>query len=133
MTNPPSAILGIGTDIIEIERIRDNLTQESERFLNRLFTPAEQAYCAQHKDSAPHVAGRFCAKEAIVKALGVGVGAVASWLDIEILNDAAGKPIVHLSPKLQKNYPASHVLVSISHCRLYATATAILQSRHSNL
>jgi holo-[acyl-carrier protein] synthase len=119
------SVLGIGNDIIEIERIRKALEAHGNHFLARLFTSQEQTYCLKHQDPVPHFAGRFAAKEAIVKAFGSGFGESASWLDIEILNDDLGKPEVSFSGTLLKNFNKPKVLVSISHCELYATAVAI--------
>lgn len=118
-------ILGIGNDIIEIERIRKSIDTHGYRLLARLFTIKEQDYCLKHKDPVPHFAGRFSAKEAVVKALGTGFGEHASWLDIEIENDPLGKPLVNLSPALQKKSKDTQILISLSHCQLYVTAFAI--------
>jgi holo-[acyl-carrier protein] synthase len=118
-------ILGIGNDILEIERIRDSIAAHGEKFLSKLFTPKEQDYCNNHSDPIPHFAGRFSAKEAIVKALGTGIGGHASWLDFEILNDSKGRPSVFFSEKMREKLQKSQILISISHCKLYATAFAI--------
>ena len=117
--------LGIGTDIIEIDRIRSAFLEHEERFLKRLFTERERSYCLTHRDPVPHLAARFCAKEAVVKALGTGIGKEVSWKEIEILNDPLGKPEVHLGPVLQDKIGPTLVLVSMSHCKLYAVATAL--------
>jgi len=118
-------ILGIGNDIIEIERIRKSIDTHGYRLIARLFSTKEQDYCLKYKDPVPHFAGRFSAKEAVVKALGTGFGEHASWLDIEICNDPLGKPFVKLSPTLQKKTKDSQILISISHCELYVTAFAV--------
>lgn len=118
-------ILGIGNDIIEIERIRANIEEYGSRFLNRIFTPQEQDYCLKHKDPAPHFAGRFAAKEAAVKALGTGFREGLHWLDVEIIPDSKGKPILQTSSLLNILFNNPHLLISISHCRTYATAVAI--------
>lgn len=120
-----STILGIGNDIVEIDRIRSSLEIHGLRFIAKLFTKEEQDYCLKYKDAAPHFAGRFAAKEAVVKALGTGFGSRASWLDVVILNDALGKPLVHVSGSLSVSMQNTSVLVSISHCKLYATAFAL--------
>jgi holo-[acyl-carrier protein] synthase len=126
MTNTEkSQILGIGNDIIEIERIRKSIDTYGLRLISRLFTTKEQDYCLKYKDPVPHFAGRFSAKEAVVKALGTGFGEHASWLDIEILNESSGKPFVHFSNTLEKKLKGTLVLISISHCQLYVTAFAI--------
>ncbi len=118
-------ILGIGNDIIEIDRIRGVWQRHPERFMARLLTPSEQVYCLQHSDPTIRMAGRFCAKEAIIKALGLGFGKHAAWLDIELLNNDAGKPYSRFSPRLQSKLVQTTVHVSISHCHQYAAAIAI--------
>jgi holo-[acyl-carrier protein] synthase len=125
MNDEKSQILGIGNDIIEIERIRKSIDTYGLRLISRLFTTKEQDYCLKHKDPVPHFAGRFSAKEAVVKALGTGFGEHASWLDIEILNETSGKPCVHFSNALEKRLKGTSLLISISHCQLYVTAFAI--------
>jgi holo-[acyl-carrier protein] synthase len=124
-----NSILGIGNDIIEIERIRKSIDTHGLRLLTKLFTTKEQDYCLKYKDPVPHFAGRFSAKEAVVKALGTGFGEHASWLDIEILNDPSGKPLVHFSSTMENRCKGSSMLVSISHCHLYVTAFAIWISK----
>ena len=119
-------VKGVGTDIIEIERIREAIARHGERFLDRLFTPQEQAYCLRYKDSTPRFAGRFAAKEAVLKAFGTGLSQEMNWKEIEILNDKQGKPEVHLSTRLQGVLAIDHIFLSISHCDTYATATAII-------
>lgn len=118
-------IKGIGNDIIEIERIRRSINRNGESFIKRLFTEKEQEYCAQFKDSSQNFAGRFAAKEAIAKALGIGFGRDLSFQDIEILGNDKGKPIVHFSEKATKYFQKPNILLSISHSDHYATAVAI--------
>jgi holo-[acyl-carrier protein] synthase len=120
-----SYIIGLGNDIIEIERIRQSYERHGYRFLTKLFTEKEQDYCLKHKDPIPHMAGRFAAKEAVVKALGTGFGEHASWLDIEIVNNNLGKPEVQFSLFLQEKLKKTKMLVSISHCVTHVTAVAI--------
>jgi holo-[acyl-carrier protein] synthase len=119
-------VKGVGTDIIEIERIRVAIVRHGDRFLDRLFTEIEKKYCLRYKDAAPHFAGRFSAKEAVLKAFGTGLNKEMSWKEIEILNDKQGKPEVQLSVRLQGLLSIDHVFLSISHCDTYATATAIV-------
>ncbi len=118
-------ILGIGNDIVEIARIKGILQRHPEKFLYRVFTPYEQEYCLKRRDPALPLAGRFAAKEAVAKALGTGFSRGITWLDIEVNQDACGKPVAILSPLVNKlfNYPSLHL--SISHCHRYATAVAI--------
>jgi holo-[acyl-carrier protein] synthase len=116
---------GIGIDLIEIDRVKKSLDRHGNHFLNRLFSIKEQDYCLKFKDPSPHLAGRFAAKEAIVKALGVGFGAKIRWSDIEILNDTEGKPIVSFSSHIIDQFGHPKVMISISHSENYATAVAI--------
>ena len=121
-------IQGLGSDILEIDRIRASIERHGLHFLNRLFSHREQDYCYKFQDPSPHFAGRFCAKEAIAKALGTGFGAELAWHDIEILNDEQGKPVVHLSKQVRAKYHDPRILVTISHCTSYAYATALWES-----
>jgi holo-[acyl-carrier protein] synthase len=125
MREDSPCILGIGNDIIEIERIRKSIDEFGQKFISKLFTAKEQEYCLTYKDPVPRFAGRFCAKEAIVKALGSGFGELASWQDIEIENDHKGKPSVIFSETVNDHFKNPRVLLSISHCELYAIAIAI--------
>ncbi len=122
-------ILGVGTDIIKVERIKKILVKYHDRFLNRVFTQDEQAYCLKRKDPALHLAGRFAAKEAIVKALGTGFSEGLSWLDFEIVKDDTGKPTVVYSSFVAEKFDHPVLLLSISHCHEYATAVAIWKEK----
>src|SRR4051812_11932261 len=102
--NEEKTILGLGHDIIEIERVKKAYIRHGARLLSRLFSVQEQAYCLQYKDPIPRIAARFSAKESVAKALGTGFGAEVSWLDIEISNDPLGKPLVSFSEKLNKRF-----------------------------
>lgn len=119
------AVLGIGNDIIEVDRLQKSFDRQGQAFFDKLFTTREQQYCRQFQESMPHFAGRFAAKEAIAKALGTGFGARVEWHDIEVINDVLGKPVVFLSESLQKQFDQPQLLVSISHSTAYATAVAI--------
>lgn len=118
-------ILGLGSDIIEIRRIEESLERHGKRFLDRVFTISEQDYCLRYRDSFRHFAGRFAAKESIVKALGTGISSSVSWLDMEILNDAQGKPTVEFSLKVKEEFHDPRIQISISHCKEYAMAVAL--------
>ena len=123
-------ILGTGIDIIEVARIRASLEKFGERFGQRVLLPDEIAYCLSHKDSAPFVAARFAAKEAISKAFGTGIGAQLGWQDIEICKKESGEPFVVLhgnGKKLFEARGAKQLLVSLSHTDNYAAATAVLE------
>jgi holo-[acyl-carrier protein] synthase len=125
-------ILGHGIDIVETQRMRDLLDRHGEHFLARVFTPAEQAYCAKNpKRYVEHLAGRFAAKEAVLKALGTGWSNGIGWTDIEILPNPAGQPMLKLTGMCAEIADRLHVSawhVSISHIATHATASAIAVS-----
>ncbi|MCE5315792.1 MAG: holo-ACP synthase [Parachlamydia sp.] len=116
----------LGTDLIEVKRVEAIIARYGKRFLDRLFTPDEQTYCLKHRDSSRHFAGRFAAKEAIVKALGTGISQEIGWLDIEIINDGRGKPRVQLSVQANAHFSQPKIELTISHCRDYAMAVALI-------
>lgn len=116
---------GLGNDIIETERILEAIEIYGDKFLTKIFTEKEKAYCQTFIDSHAKFAGRFAGKEAIAKALGVGFGRYLRWQDIEILNDKSGKPIVYLSQKVSNHFKNPHILLSISHCKKFACAVAV--------
>lgn len=117
--------LRTGIDLIAVQRIRDVIKRQGSLFLDRLFTPTEQQYCdALKEDPATRYAGHFALKEAVVKALGAGIGPV-NWLDIEVRHHENGEPYVILSDSVNQRYGTPQFSVSLSHCREYATAIAI--------
>ncbi len=116
---------GLGSDIIEIKRIRASIDRHGSHFLQRIFSQKEQDYCLQFQDSTPHFAGKFAAKEAVAKALGTGIGADLSWLDFEILNEAQGKPTVVFNTAARQKFSNPQILLTISHCVDYAMAVAV--------
>ena len=120
-------VVGIGIDIIECERIADMMKKHDEIFINRVFTPYEIEYCGGRKAAAQHFAGRWAAKEAILKSMGTGWAKGIRWLDIEIQTLPGGKPIVNISgvaKDICDSRGISDILISISHCHSYATAFA---------
>jgi holo-[acyl-carrier protein] synthase len=121
------AVEGVGTDIIEVDRIRKAIQRQGKAFLDRVFTAHEQAYCEGFQEPERHYAGRFAAKEALAKALGCGIGASLSWLDVEVLAEDSGKPILSFSEKAEKSFPKRRSHLSISHCKSYATAVVLLE------
>ena len=119
-------MLTTGVDIIEIPRIKQTLDRYGQRFLNRIFTPDEIAFC---HGRAPNLAGRFAAKEATMKALGTGVRGV-SWKDIEVVRADSGAPSVKLHGRAEKRaerLQVSEISLSISHSREYAVAFVVAQ------
>ena len=124
-------IFGIGTDIVEVDRIREFSNKFGEKFLNRILLPTEQKYCLNYIDPAPYIAGRFAAKEAIAKAFGFGIGEKIGWHDMEIVREESGKPNVQLHGKAQllmDKIGTKKVQITLSHTNKHATATAIIEA-----
>jgi holo-[acyl-carrier protein] synthase len=124
-------IVGIGMDMAETSRIQEAVERHGERFLQRVFTSQEIAYCQQHRNRYERFAARFAAKEAAMKALGTGWRGGISWQDIEISNLPSGKPCLRLSGKALEFYRSlggSRILVSLTHTGPYALAQVIIES-----
>ncbi len=125
-------VFGIGTDIVECLRIAQMIERHGELFINRVYTAHEIEYCRERKQATQHFAGRWAAKEAILKALGTGWRRGISWLDMEVRNNPGGKPTVALrggAREVVEQSGIGEVLISISHCRSHATALAVALSR----
>lgn len=125
-------ILGIGTDIVECVRVRRMIEQHGELFLNRVYTEREIQYCQSRKRATEHFAGRWAAKEAILKAIGTGWSKGICWTDLEVRNRTDGAPEVRVRAGARDAAMArgiGDILISISHCRNYATAYALALSR----
>lgn len=121
-------ILGIGTDIVECPRIGKMIEQHGELFLRRVYTDREISYCQSRKHAIEHFAGRWAAKEAILKALGTKWSRGIAWTDMEIRNNVAGQPRVLVCGGAKEAAVLrgiGDIFVSISHCRTYATAYAL--------
>lgn len=124
--------IGLGTDITECLRIARMIERHGELFIDRVYTPEEIRYCQGRKQATQHYAGRWAAKEAILKALGAGWRQGISWRDIEIRNEAGGRPVVAVRGGVRdivEQLGVAEIHVSISHCRSHATATAIALGR----
>jgi len=124
-------ILGIGIDIIEVERIKTSFERFGDRFLNRILHANEISYCLSHRFPAPFLAARFAGKEAISKAFGTGIGAELGWKDMEIARKESGEPFVILhsaGQKLLEARAARGIFISLSHTQVHATAVAVLES-----
>ncbi|MFL2867006.1 MAG: holo-ACP synthase [Pirellulaceae bacterium] len=121
-------VLGLGTDIIECLRIAKMIEKHGELFLNRVYTRSEIAYCSSRKGANQSYAGRWAVKEAVLKAMGTGWSRGIRWKDIEVVTDLTGKPSVAIhgvAKEICDELGISEVLISLSHCRSHATATAI--------
>jgi holo-[acyl-carrier protein] synthase len=123
------SIIGHGIDIVETERIRHLAKEHGQRFLDRVFTVAEQEYCsANPKRYFEHLAGRFAAKEAVLKVLGTGWRGGIAWTDIEIVKDVSGQPKVKLTgecARIAEELGVTVWHVTLSHIETHATASAI--------
>ncbi|HEY4329460.1 MAG TPA: holo-ACP synthase [Phycisphaerae bacterium] len=125
------AIKGHGIDLVEVSRIAHMQTDHGPHFLDRCFTAAEQEYCLSHKISGERLAGRFAAKEAVLKVLGTGWRGEIKWTDMEILNDASGKPELTLSgetARIAASLGITRWHISITHTHDHAMASAIGES-----
>ncbi|MCA9059750.1 MAG: holo-ACP synthase [Planctomycetaceae bacterium] len=121
-------IIGLGTDIVEIERIRGMIARHGDHFIERCFTANEIEYARKHRDDAVRFAGRWAAKEAVVKVLGTGFVKGITFHDVEVIPLASGQPTVKLTGyalEIAKQRGIDRVMLTISHAREYATATAI--------
>ena len=121
-------VLGIGTDITEVLRVAQMIERHGELFVGRVYTAAEIDYCRSRRMATQHFAGRWAAKEAVLKAIGTGWRRGISWRDIEVRNTAAGRPVARLQGgtlEIAEKLGIRCVLVSISHCRSHATAYAV--------
>jgi holo-[acyl-carrier protein] synthase len=122
-------ILGTGIDIVETARIESSLEKFGDRFVERIFTPDEIAFCRSMKCPARHFAARFAVKEAVSKAFGTGIGAEMEWRDIEVRRKENGAPFCFLhggAAVLAKKRGVTEVLISLSHTDNYAAANAIV-------
>lgn len=121
-------ILAHGIDMVDCDRLAALIDRHGRRFVDRVFTPAERAYCTARKNPTPHLAGRFAVKEAVLKVLGTGWRDGIAWTDIETRNQPSGQPTVHLAGRcrqLAEQRGIARILVSISHIDTHAVASAI--------
>lgn len=129
-------IVGLGTDLTEIERIEKSIARFGHRFLERIFTPAEIEYCLRKKkSSAESFAARFAAKEAAAKALGTGISRGVSWQEVEVTRQASGKPGMRLHGKAEERAARMGVLwisVSLTHTRGLAMAIVLMEGSDSS-
>ena len=120
-------IIGVGIDIIEIDRIKESVDKFGEKFLSKIYTKSELEYCLSKASKYQHLAARFAAKEAVYKALTTGWHEKATWQDIEISNQPNGMPVVSLKGKLKGFLTKDKDLrISMSHSRDYVACVAII-------
>jgi holo-[acyl-carrier protein] synthase len=123
-------IVGTGVDLIEIDRVRKAYRRRPGRFLERLFTSDEARYCLRKKDPSESLAGRFAAKEAVLKAFGHGYGSRWQWRDIEVVREPSGKPSLKLHGRfeeLRKERGIDRMHLSIAHSKGDALAWVLLE------
>jgi len=121
-------IVAHGIDLVDCPRIAEMVERHGERFIDRVFTKAEQAYAKSTKNEIEKLAGRFAAKEAILKLMGTGWRGKIAWTDIEVVNNAMGQPEVTLAGEVEKiaeKLGIRHVSVSITHTANFAIASAV--------
>jgi holo-[acyl-carrier protein] synthase len=121
-------IIAIGLDATDIPRVRQSIDRFGDRFLTRVFTPGEIAYCARRRDPAPHFAARFAAKEATMKALGTGHSQGVYWRDIEVVR-TGGPPQLRLHGGAARHLAAlgsRRALLTLTHSDLLALAQVVL-------
>lgn len=126
---PGGVLLGLGCDLVEVERIRGVLERHGERFLQRTFTPEEQSYCGGLKFPHKHYAARWAAKEAVSKAFTTGIGGHLDWTSISVYHGERNEPLVRLDDKaasLLRELGGTGVMISLSHTETHAMAVAAL-------
>jgi holo-[acyl-carrier protein] synthase len=124
-------VVGLGTDIIEIARIAQSIDRYGERFVQRIFTADEIAYCRRKKSAAESFAARFAAKEAAAKALGTGISRGVSWLEIEVTREPGGRPLLALSGRAAERARELGVVrasLSLTHTREMAMAVVVMEA-----
>jgi len=125
-----SMIVGLGTDLAEIARIEQSIARYGQRFLERIYTPAEIAYCQRKKSSGESFAARFAAKEAGAKALGTGISRGVSWREFEVRRLPGQRPELHLSGRAQQiaaHLGVRRLSLSISHSRELSIAVVVAE------
>ncbi|MHC4308566.1 MAG: holo-ACP synthase [Planctomycetota bacterium] len=128
-------IIAHGIDLVDCPRIEEMIKQHNRRFINRVFTAAEQAYADANKDRVEKLAGRFAAKEAILKLMGTGWRGKIAWTDIEIVNNVMGQPEVTLDGEVKKladELKIKHISVSITHTANFAIASAVALTQNTS-
>ncbi|WP_109487165.1 holo-ACP synthase [Occallatibacter savannae] len=123
-------IVGSGIDLVEIARIQQSVERFGKRFLNRVYTPAEQAYCLRKRNAAESLAARFAAKEAGAKALGTGISRGVSWLEIEVVREPSGRPTIRFhgrAAEIAESMGVGHVALSITHTAALSMASVVVE------
>jgi holo-[acyl-carrier protein] synthase len=124
-------IVGTGIDLTEISRIQHSIDRYGERFLHRIYTPGEQAYCLRKRMAAESFAARFAAKEAGAKALGTGISHGVSWLEIEVTREPGGRPGLRFhgrAAQIAQRIGAARAALSLTHTADLAMASVLLEN-----
>ena len=123
-------IIGSGIDLVEIARIQHSVDRYGARFLNRVYTSAEQQYCLRKRKSAESLAARFAAKEAGAKALGTGISFGVNWLEFEVIRQPGGRPSLRFhgrAAQIAAHLGVAHAALSITHTGDLAMASVVLE------
>jgi holo-[acyl-carrier protein] synthase len=123
-------IIGSGIDLVEIKRIQQSFARYGQRFLNRVYTDAELAYCMRKRNAAESLAARFAAKEAGAKALGTGISRGVSWLEIEVSREPGGRPTLRFhgrAAEIAKHMDVAHIALSLTHTAELSMASVLLE------
>jgi holo-[acyl-carrier protein] synthase len=123
-------IVGSGIDLIDIVRIQHSIDRYGNRFLNRVYTPAEQSYCLHKRNAAESFAARFAAKEAAAKALGTGISHGVGWREIEVVRAPSGKPSLRLhgrAAQMASRLGVARTAVSLAHSQAMAVASVVME------
>ena len=121
-------IIAHGIDLVDFPRIEQMIERHGQRFVDRVFTAAEQAYARRHRNMVETYAGRFAAKEAVLKLVGTGWRGKIAWTDIEVTNNSAGQPAVTLSGEVKEiaeRMKITRISISITHTANFAIASAV--------
>jgi holo-[acyl-carrier protein] synthase len=124
-------VVGLGTDLTEVARIEQSIARFGERFLARVYTPGEIAYCRRKKSFGESFAARFAAKEAAAKALGTGISFGVSWPEFEVRREPSGRPSLHLSGRaaeLAERAGVTRISLSLTHTRGMALAVVVMEN-----
>ena len=125
-------IYGIGIDLVKVKRIAQALERWGERFQNKVFTPGEVRYCLQKKTPSPNFAARFAAKEAFVKALGIGIRRGVHWKDVEVERGPLGKPVLKIygrAVEICQKERIEGLFLSLTHDGEYSGAVVVLEKK----
>lgn len=125
-------IVGTGIDLAEIERIQKTIDRFGQRFLDRVYTAAEQEYCLRKRRSAESFAARFAAKEAGAKALGTGISRGVTWTEIEVVREASGRPSLKFhgrAAEMAQRLGVRNAALSLTHSNDTAMASVVLEGR----